>query len=114
MNTKRTLMLFIALAAMALAVPTAVSAADPNSYRDALDAAQENYRKTLTQCDSLSNKSRSQCRDEAEDTLEKQQRQAERQREAGYEAAMEKCESLHFNNQDVCEKEAAADYGKNH
>ena len=114
MNTRRSIKLLIPLAVMMLAIPMAVSAEHKEaSYRDVLNEADANHRTALTRCDTLTAKSRAQCRDEAEETLQRQRSQAEKQREAGYEAAMEKCEPLHFNAQDVCEKEAAATYGKN-
>lgn len=104
------------LAALALSLPMAAIAAEGkhNSYRDALNDADANFRAALASCDKLRPDARENCREEAEDSLEKQRRQAERQREAGYEAALEKCEPLHFNAQDSCEKDAAETYGKNH
>jgi ABC-type transporter Mla subunit MlaD len=110
--------LFTLLAAIMLSAPLAAVAADgkenSNSYRDALNDADANFRAALASCDKLRKEARENCREEAEDSLEKQRRQAERQREAGYEAALEKCEPLHFNAQDSCEKDAAETYGKNH
>jgi vacuolar-type H+-ATPase subunit H len=116
MNTRKLPKLFTLLAAIMLSVPLAVMAAEgkENSYRDALNDADANFRAALASCDKLRKEARENCREEAEDSLEKQRRQAERQREAGYEAALEKCEPLHFNAQDSCEKDAAETYGKNH
>lgn len=120
MNARITRKPFIAFVVICATVPLAVMAThdrrdrrDVPEYQHILNEADANYRSALAQCDDLSEKSRRQCRNEAQDTLQRQREMAEQQRVAGYESAMEKCEPLHFNAQDVCEKEAAATYGEN-